>query len=299
MSTSAGDLPSALASDQTPTATSAAGNETPGSTLEQAAPSASAPAAAPASPPATPTPAPQPTSVNDQTPAAPVPAAPAGTTAPAPASENTTSPASAATVQPAPAPSSSPPQTSSGSEATPAVAPSGTGDALPAAAPTPSSNPAEPIAPELNPVARINTALRKGDKSGALKIADEFLVTQPRDAQVRFLRAVVLGDLNRQEDAATALESLTEDFPELPEPYNNLAVIRANQGKFAAAEHYLQLAIAARPNYVTAQENLGDLYISMAAASYEQAVRLAPANGTLRTKLSLTRELSGKLRAAR
>ena len=132
-----------------------------------------------------------------------------------------------------------------------------------------------------------------------MKVADEFLTTHPRDAQVRFLRAVVLGDLNRQEDAATALESLTEDFPELPEPYNNLAVIRANQGKFAVAEHYLQLAIAARPNYITAQENLGDLYISMATASYEKAVRLAPDNGTLKTKLSLTRELSGKLRAAR
>ncbi len=146
---------------------------------------------------------------------------------------------------------------------------------------------------------RINTALRKGDKAGALKIADEFLVAHPRDAQVRFLRAVVLGDLNRQEDAASALESLTEDFPELPEPYNNLAVIRANQGKFAVAEHYLQLAIAARPNYVTAQENLGDLYISMAAASYEKAVHLAPDNGTLKTKLNLTRELTGKLRTAR
>lgn len=151
----------------------------------------------------------------------------------------------------------------------------------------------------MNPAVRINAALRKGDRSGALKIADEFLVDHPRDAQVRFLRAVVLGDLNRQEDAAAALESLTQDFPELPEPYNNLAVIRANQGKFAAAEHYLQLAIAARPNYVTAQENLGDLYISMAADSYEKAVRLAPGNGTLKTKLNLTRELSGKLRAAR
>ncbi|HYA65922.1 MAG TPA: hypothetical protein VEE84_04500 [Burkholderiaceae bacterium] len=141
--------------------------------------------------------------------------------------------------------------------------------------------------------------MRKGDKGGALKIADEFLATHPRDAQVRFLRAVVLGDLNRQEDAASALESMTEDFPELPEPYNNLAVIRANQGKYAIAEHYLQLAIAARPNYITAQENLGDLYISMATASYEKAVRLAPGNGTLKTKLNLTRELSGKLRAAR
>ena len=141
--------------------------------------------------------------------------------------------------------------------------------------------------------------MRKADKTGALKIADEFLATHPRDAQVRFLRAVVLGDLNRQDEAAAALESLTQDFPELPEPYNNLAVIRANQGQLASAEHYLQLAIAARPNYVTAHENLGDLYISMAVASYEKATRLAPGNAALVSKLNLTRELSGKLRTSR
>lgn len=146
---------------------------------------------------------------------------------------------------------------------------------------------------------KISTALRKGDKTGALKMADEFLATHPRDAQVRFLRAVVLGDLNRPEEAASALESLTQDFPELPEPYNNLAVIRANEGKLASAEHYLQLAIAAQPNYVTAHENLGDLYISMAAASYETAARLAPENNVLKTKLNLARELSSKLRTAR
>ena len=150
----------------------------------------------------------------------------------------------------------------------------------------------------MTPAARISAALRKSDKAGALKIADEFLATHPRDAQVRFLRAVVLGDLNRQKEAVAALESLTQDFPELPEPYNNLAVIRANEGQFATAERYLQLAIAARPNYVTAQENLGDLYVAMAAAAYEKAAQLAPANPTLKAKLNLTRELSTKLRNA-
>ena len=145
---------------------------------------------------------------------------------------------------------------------------------------------------------KISTALRKGDKNGALKIADDFLATHPRDAQIRFLRAVVLGDLNRPEDAATALESLTQDFPELPEPYNNLAVIRANEGKLASAEHYLQLAISAQPNYVTAHENLGDLYIAMAAASYETALHLAPESSVLKTKLNLARELRSKLRTA-
>jgi len=174
-----------------------------------------------------------------------------------------------------------------------------TGTAATSSNPAPATAAPDAQTPEPSTAVKISIALRKGDKTGALKIADEFLATHPRDAQVRFLRAVVLGDLNRQDDAATALESLTEDFPELAEPYNNLAVIRANQGQFALAERYLQLALAAEPNYITAQENLGDLYIAMAAASYEKAARLAPENGALKTKLSLTRELGNKLRAAR
>jgi len=183
-------------------------------------------------------------------------------------------------------------------EPVPATAP-GPAAATPPAQAKPSEGAEEANAPELTPAARINAALRKGDKTGALKIADEFLATHPRDAQVRFLRAVVLGDMNRQDEVIAALESLTQDFPELPEPYNNLAVIRANQGQLASAEHYLQLAIAARPNYVTAYENLGDLYVSMAAASYEKASHLAPESSALKTKLSLARELGAKLRTAR
>jgi len=116
---------------------------------------------------------------------------------------------------------------------------------------------------------------------------------------VRFLRAVILGDLNRPADAAAVLESLIEDFPELAEPYNNLAAIRANEGNLGLAEHYLQLAISAAPSYLTARENLGDLYISLAAAAYDDALRLAPGNANLRRKLTLTRELDTKLRAPR
>lgn len=149
------------------------------------------------------------------------------------------------------------------------------------------------------PPARIAAALRKGDRAGALKIADDFLVEHPRDAQVRFLRAVVLGDLGRTREATSVLESLTEDFPELAEPYNNLAVIHANEGKLETAEHDLQLAIAAQPNYVTARENLGDLYVSMAAAAYEQALVRDPSSQALKKKLALARELGSKLRSTR
>jgi Flp pilus assembly protein TadD len=147
--------------------------------------------------------------------------------------------------------------------------------------------------------AEIADLMQAGKSEQALKRAEAFLADKPRDLQVRFLRAVTLVDLGRGQEAADALMQLTQDFPELPEPYNNLAVLAAAQGGLDRAEHLLQQAIAAQPNYITAQENLGDLYAVMAAAAFERASKLDPANGGLKSKLALARDLTTKLKAAR
>jgi colicin import membrane protein len=85
----------------------------------------------------------------------------------------------------------------------------------------------------------------------------------------------------------------------LPEPYNNLAVLHANQGELDLARSLLQQAIIAQPNYVTAYENLGDVYVSLAAESYQRALKLDPNNQAAQSKLTLAREISAKLRAVR
>jgi Flp pilus assembly protein TadD len=161
-----------------------------------------------------------------------------------------------------------------------------------------------PWSPELIPAPRSEAAeiadlVRAGKSEAALKRADAYLSTHPRDLQVRFLRAVTLIDLGRRQEATDALVSLTQDFPELPEPYNNLAVLAAAQGTLERAEQLLQQALAAQPNYITAQENLGDLYVTMAAAAFDRASKLDPANGALKTKLALARDLTSKLKATR
>jgi Flp pilus assembly protein TadD len=161
-----------------------------------------------------------------------------------------------------------------------------------------------PWSQELVPAPRSEAAeiadlMQAGKSEQALKRADAFLADKPRDLQVRFLRAVTLIDVGRRQEASDALVQLTQDFPELPEPYNNLAVLAAALGNLDRAEHLLQQAIAAQPNYITAQENLGDLYAEMAATAFERASRLDPANGTLKAKLALARDLTTKLKAAR
>jgi len=161
-----------------------------------------------------------------------------------------------------------------------------------------------PWSSELIPAPRSEAAeiadlMRAGKSDEALKRADAFLSARPRDVQVRFLRAVILIDLSRRPEATDALVLLTQDFPELPEPYNNLAVLAAAQGGLARAEHLLQQALTAQPNFVTAQENLGDLYVAMAAEAFERASKLDPANSALKSKLALARDLTSKLKATR
>jgi Flp pilus assembly protein TadD len=141
--------------------------------------------------------------------------------------------------------------------------------------------------------------VREKQLEAALARADAFLAKSPRDAQVRFVRGVILADQGKSADAIAAFESLIQDFPELPEPYNNLAVLLAAQGRYEQARALLQRAIDAQPNYVTAYENLGDLHIAMAVDAYQRGAKLAPNDASLARKLALAREIGARLRAAR
>jgi Flp pilus assembly protein TadD len=75
--------------------------------------------------------------------------------------------------------------------------------------------------------------------------------------------------------AIEVLQALIQEFPELPEPYNNLGVLLASQGNFEAAAEALLTAIQARPNYKIAIQNLGDLYTAMAQQAYAKAKTLS------------------------
>ena len=77
-------------------------------------------------------------------------------------------------------------------------------------------------------------------------------------------------------DAEHEFNGLIEEFPELPEPYNNLAVVRAAQGNLEGARDALEAAIRSVPDYAVAYQNLGDLYLQLAAQRWRHAQKLAP-----------------------
>jgi Flp pilus assembly protein TadD len=156
-----------------------------------------------------------------------------------------------------------------------------------------------PVVPATTETQDIEKLVRERQYDDALKRLDALLAKAPRNAQARFLRGVVLADTGKTAEAVAAFEAMTQEFPELPEPYNNLAVIHAAAGRYDPARALLLRAIDVAPNYVTAQENLGDLHLAMAADVYAKALKLDPNNAALKAKLQLARDTSAKLRAGR
>lgn len=145
------------------------------------------------------------------------------------------------------------------------------------------------LAEELGEVTRLHHA---GQTTAALELADKYLAGKPKDAQMRFLKSVVLADSGRSTESAALLQQLTQDYPELAEPHNNLAALHAAAGEYGRARAELEESLRLNPGYATAQENLGDVYAMLAGQAYAKALKLEPGNSALPHKLELVRQLA-------
>ncbi len=139
--------------------------------------------------------------------------------------------------------------------------------------------------------ADVNRLSSTGQWAQALAKADAHLAAKPRDPQMRFLRGVILSETGRTSEAEEVFTRLTQDYPELPEPYNNLAVLLAARQQLDPARAALEMAVRNDPAYATAHENLGDVLVQLAARSYARALQIAPSRQRLQDKLALTRQM--------
>nr|WP_241813767.1 nuclear transport factor 2 family protein [Herbaspirillum sp. C7C2] len=139
----------------------------------------------------------------------------------------------------------------------------------------------------------INKLMRAGQYAEALTKTDAVLAKHPRDAQLRFTKGLILAEQNRSAEAIAVFGKLTEDFPDLPEPYNNLAVLYAADGQYDKARAALDMAMRTNPTYATALENLGDVYAKLASQAYDKALQIDPGANVPQPKLTLLRSLNG------
>ncbi|MDR5170538.1 tetratricopeptide repeat protein [Methylobacillus flagellatus] len=137
----------------------------------------------------------------------------------------------------------------------------------------------------------INQLAEQGKTAQALQRLNGHLGKQPTDAKALFLKGVLLAESDKQDEAIKVFSELTEKYPQLPAPYNNLAVLYAYQGNYEKAKAALEAAIRTHPSYATAHENLGDIYARMASESYSRALQLDTNNSRAKSKLALIKDL--------
>ncbi len=137
----------------------------------------------------------------------------------------------------------------------------------------------------------IKILLKNGKYSRAEKLVNESIIETPNNPEFLFYRGIIETNIGKNNEAIETFRNLTENFPELPEPFNNLAVLYAEKGQFKLAKEILERAIKTNPSYLTAHINLGDIYTKMASEAYNKALEIDKANNIAITKLSMITQL--------
>jgi tetratricopeptide (TPR) repeat protein len=124
----------------------------------------------------------------------------------------------------------------------------------------------------------------------ALIEINRLLENEPNNQNILFLKAITETKLEKNDLAISTYNKLIEKFPSLPEPYNNLAVLYAEQNKLEEAKKILQKALKTNKSYSVAHINLGDVYTRMASEAYRKAFELDK-SPVANNKLQLISEL--------
>ncbi len=137
----------------------------------------------------------------------------------------------------------------------------------------------------------VNALVQNGQWAQAQVLADARLKTAPTDPQMRLLKSHIQTGLGQTQAAMDTLRALTQSFPELPEPHNNLAALLVRENRHDEALVALNAALRARPDYALALENLGDLHLTLAAQAFARARLVTPAPTRLQTKQLATEQV--------
>jgi Flp pilus assembly protein TadD len=140
-------------------------------------------------------------------------------------------------------------------------------------------------------VTDVQNLLSRGDPHGALAATDVALAAKPKDAQARFLRGVALMELQRNDDAMSLFAQLGQEYPELPEPYNNMALLHVRAGQLEPARQALEVALRNDPTHRVARLNLGEVHLMLAVQAWERAAGLGPLDPRMARRLDSARAL--------
>jgi len=121
-------------------------------------------------------------------------------------------------------------------------------------------------------ISNARALIEQGQDNDAISMLGQLLKNSSEDFQAWFLLGVTQAKQRRFHDAVVSFGKVVSLQPKLAEPHNNLAVIYNELGDFRAAVKELEASLKLKPDYATAHENIGDLYVKLAADAYRKAL---------------------------
>ena len=137
----------------------------------------------------------------------------------------------------------------------------------------------------------IKILLKNGKYSSAESVVHKSIENDSNNPELLFYKGIIETNIGKSNQAIDTFRHLTERFPNLPEPFNNLAVLYAEKGQYTLAKEILEQAIKTNPSYLTAHINLGDIFTKMASEAYNNALEIDNSNNIAITKLSMITQL--------
>lgn len=145
----------------------------------------------------------------------------------------------------------------------------------------------QPLAAQEPSLAAIHDMAERGSRAQALRQLDAFLETRPNHFEAQLLKGNLLVAVGRPAPAEQIFTSLVERYPDRPEPYNNLAVLQAQTGRYEEAAESLLGALGTHPSYRVAYQNLGKIYGQFASQAYSKALGVQASPGSQGVRLTL------------
>jgi len=122
----------------------------------------------------------------------------------------------------------------------------------------------------------------------AARSGEQLLQKHSGDPDIEFLTAYAYQMSQQSGKAARYYQELIREYPELPEPRNNLAMIYLSNGDYDRASELLVNAINTHRSYATAYENLSNIYTGIASEAYRRAVSESKEPETYANNIELT-----------
>ena len=132
-----------------------------------------------------------------------------------------------------------------------------------------------------------------GNPELALRQLDARLASAPEDRKAAYLKGLILMQLRKSAEAERWFRMMQSNFPDMPQPYNALAVIYDGRGDLPAARQILQELLERHPDQHGARVNLGNIYLKLARQEFEKALKEKPDDAMIRKKLKAIQEGGG------